>query len=49
MGRKDGLVVNVVVVGGMAVVLPIERAWVGGFVGRRLRMCAPGATGDAKW
>lgn len=38
IGRKDGFVVNVFGVGGLAVEVPIARDGVGGWVGRRVRM-----------
>lgn len=46
MGRNWGFGVNVVGVGGIEVVVPIARGKVGGFVGRRVRMCRFGERGS---
>ena len=45
MVRKDGFSVREVGVGGMVVVVPIERFMVGGEVGRSERMCIEGLLG----
>jgi len=48
MRMKCGFSITEVGVGGRAVVVPIAREGVGGWVGRRVRMCEDAVVGEGK-